>query len=444
LGTVNVPLNPLWREAELRHVLADAGARFVITVQKWHGQNYPARLANLLPELPRLERVIVCDGEPGDDGRFIAYSAVARNGGAPRPVTVTNTDPALLSYTSGTTGKPKGVLHTRGRLRGVIRANIGPHLWRSPLRCLLLPFPPYQSAGILGVVIALLAGGKVVLMDQFDPRRALELIQRERVTQIAASPTMLRLMLSMPGDYDLSSVRRITFSTEACPADLARALRERIGCHLQNMYGTTETMLITWTTPDDPWERAATTVGKPVPGVRVRIVDDARRDLPIGQTGEIAVQTKQMMIGYYNDPELTAQVLDRAGWYYTGDIGYIGADGYLRVVDRKKDLIIRGGQNIYPAEIEAYLQTHPAIQRAAVIGVPDSIGGEAVWAFIELYPGTTISTRAVLDFCRDHIAPYKIPERVHLVERLPLNGSGKVEKHKLREMAQQEKRNGTP
>ncbi len=197
-------------------------------------------------------------------------------------------------------------------------------------------------------------------------------------------------------------------------------------------------MIISWTMPHDPWERAATTVGKPVPGARVRIVDEARREVTIGQVGEIAVQTKQMMIGYYHAPELTAQALDRDGWYYTGDLGYLGADGYLRVVDRKKDMIIRAGQNIFPAEIEAYLQTHPAIRRAGVIGVPDALSGETVWAYIEAIPGASLTATAVLDFCRGQIAPFKIPEQVRFVERLPVNGSNKLEKYKLREMVGQE------
>jgi fatty-acyl-CoA synthase/long-chain acyl-CoA synthetase len=442
IRTVNVPLNPFWREQELRHVLADAGAKIVITQKEWFGQNYPAMLARILPDLPELKSVIVCDAEPdeisrfarNDNAIFLPYARVAISGRAPRAIPATMDDLILLAYTSGTTGKPKAVAHSSATMWGMPLARNLSHLFRSPLRCLLLPFAPYQYAGIFGAGATLFAGGKIVLMERFDPRRALELVERERATQIGLSPTMARLMLSAPDQarYDLSSVQRITFSTEPCPRDLAEALRARFKCHLQNFYGTTESMLIAWTTPDDPWERAATTVGKPVPGARVRIVDDARRAVPRGQPGEIAVQTKQMMIGYYNDPALTAQVLDRDGWYYTGDIGILGVDGYLRVMDRKKDLIIRGGQNIFPAEIEAYLHTHPAIRRTAVIGSPDSIAGETVHAYIEPIPGAQITATNVLDFCRGNIAPYKIPEQVFFVERLPVNGSNKVEKYKLR------------
>jgi acyl-CoA synthetase (AMP-forming)/AMP-acid ligase II len=303
-----------------------------------------------------------------------------------------------------------------------------------------LPFPPFQYAGLFGIFATLVTGGKVILMDRFDPQRALEYIQTEKVSQIGGSPTMYRLLLQTPGQerYDLSSVQRVTFSSEAMPCDLVQALYERLHCSLENFYGTTESQLVSWTSPQDTWERAATTVGKPVPGARVRIVDDERRPLPVGERGEIAVQTSQMMLGYCNDPELTAQVLDAEGWFYTGDIGYIGDDGYLRLVDRKKDMILRGGQNIYPVEIEQYLERHPAIRRAAVIGVPSEMGGEAVWAFLELQPGARLTVKEVLNFCRGQIAPFKIPEQVRFVERLPMTAANKVQKFRLREMAAQE------
>jgi fatty-acyl-CoA synthase/long-chain acyl-CoA synthetase len=233
-------------------------------------------------------------------------------------------------------------------------------------------------------------------------------------------------------------VQRLTFSSEPLPLDLAQALHERMGCNLENFYGTTESMLISWTSLEDTWERAATTVGKPVPGAQVRIVDDKRRPLPLGELGEIAVQTSQMMTGYYRDPELTAQILDTEGWFYTGDIGYVGEDGSLRLVDRKKDVIIRGGENIYPAEVEQYLERHPLIRRAGVIGVSSEVGGEAIWAYLELQPGAKLTAKEVLNFCRGQIAPFKIPAQVRFVERLPTTVTGKVQKFKLREMAARE------
>jgi fatty-acyl-CoA synthase len=440
LGNVNVPLNPLLGEHELRHILADCGAKVVITTQNWYGQDHVATLARLLPELPDLRYVIVRDADDGGGPTFLPLQDVMSLGKLLRRAKVSANDTVLISYTSGTTGWPKGVVHTQSRYWGIAVRAASPRLDLSPLRCLLLPYPPYHYAGLFGITVTLLAGGRVILMDRFDPQRMLEYIQKEKVSQIGGSPTMYRMLLSTPGQerYDLSSVQRLTFSSEPLPLDLAQALHERMGCNLENFYGTTESMLISWTSLEDTWEQAATTVGKPVPGAQVRIVDDEWRPLPVGEQGEIAVQTSQMMIGYYGDPELTAQVLDAEGWFYTGDIGYLGEDGYLRLVDRKKDMIIRGGENIYSAEVEGYLERHPLIRRAGVIGVPSGLDGEAVWAYLELQPGARLTAKEALNFCRGQIAPFKIPAQVRFVERLPTTVTGKVQKFKLREMAAQE------
>ena len=447
LGTIHVPLNPLLGEYELRYILADCGAKAVITTRQWYGIDHPARLARLLPELPELRHVLVHGATTGEcragwqpaDGRvFRPLASVMAAGQAPKPARISLHEPALLTYTSGTTGQPKGVLHSRA-WRGLAGLS-GSRLSLGALRCLLLPHPPHHFAGMFGIMAALLAGGKVILLDRFDPEQMLATIERERVTQIGGAPTMYQWLLQTPGQarYDLSSVQRITTSSEKVPPDLAQAIYERFGCSLENFYATTETNLISWTAVDDPWERAATTVGQPAPGVTVRIVDEARQPLPIGAPGEIAVRTPQIMLGYYNDPVLTAQVLDAGGWYYTGDIGYLGEDGYLRLVDRKRDLIIRGGQNIYPAEIEHYLERHPLIRRAGVVGLPGHLGSEEVWAFLEPHPGARLTVRDVLEFCRGQIAPFKIPDQVRFAARLPSTAAGKVQRFKLRELATQE------
>lgn len=355
-------------------------------------------------------------------------------------------DTVLISYTSGTTGQPKGVVPTQSRYWGLAVRAASPRLSLSPLRCLLLPFPPSHYAGLFGITVTLLAGGKVILMDRFDPQRALEYVQTEKVSQIGGSPTMYQWLLRTLGQerYDLSSVQRVTSSTEPISLDLAQALYERLHCSLENFYGTTESMLISWTGVDDTWEQAANTVGKPVPGAQVRIVDEQRRPLPVGARGEIAAQTSQMMMGYYRDEELTAQVLDNEGWFYTGDIGYLGEDGYLRLVERKKDVILRGGESIYPAEVEHYLEGHALIRRAGVVGVPGGAGSEEVWAYLELQPGATLTAKEVMSFCRGRIAPFKIPAQVRFVERLPATATGKVQKYRLRQLAAQETMTSTP
>jgi acyl-CoA synthetase (AMP-forming)/AMP-acid ligase II len=447
LGNVEVPLHPLLREHELRHILADCQASAVLTTRRWYGHDYPAMLARLLPDLPHLRAVVVHggdgDGAVNDHGcTFFSLDEVMTSGRPLRRVLISPKEVGRIAYTSGTSGLPKGVVHARDGYWGLLHPAAAPRLTPRLMRCVLLPFPLCYYSGWLGVVAGLLSGGKVFLVDRFHPQQMLEIIQRERVSLLAASPTMCRLLLRAPGQerYDLSSVQRIIFSTEPMPFDLAQALHERFHCSLEQVYGSNETGYATWTGLHDPWPQVATTVGRPVPGARLRIVDDERRPLPPGDAnaGEIAVQTAQMMSGYYRDPALTARVLDAEGWFYTGDVGYVGEDGYLRLVDRKSDLIIRGGQNIYPAEVELYLQRHPLVRRAGVVGVPRQTGGEAVWTFLEMLPGAVLTPTEVLNFCRGQIAPFKIPDQVRFVERLPTTVTDKVQRYKLREMAHDE------
>jgi acyl-CoA synthetase (AMP-forming)/AMP-acid ligase II len=440
LGTVEVPLNPLLREHELRHILTHCQANAVLTTQSWLGQDYPALLARLLPDLPDL-RTVVVEGAVGGDGRlFFSLDEVMEMGASLRRASLSAGETKRITYTSGTTGMPKGVVHTWDRIWGLVRPSIAPRLSPRLWRSTLLPFPMCYYSGLVGAIATLLSGGKLLMMDRFRARLAWELIEQERATQVGCSPTMFRLMLRLRGQerYDASAMRLVTYGSEPMPPELARALHERFQSPIEQNYGMNETGHITWTSLDDPPEIAATTVGKPVPGARLRILDDERQPRLDGEAGEVAVKTSQMMLGYHRAPELTAQVFDDEGWFYTGDVGYVGEDGNLRLVDRKNDVIIRGGQNVYPAEVEAYLELHSDVQRAGVVGVPSELGGQAVWAFVELVPGATLSAREVRSYCRGQIASFKVPSQVRFVERMPLSVTDKVQRYKLRELAAEE------
>jgi acyl-CoA synthetase (AMP-forming)/AMP-acid ligase II len=224
-----------------------------------------------------------------------------------------------------------------------------------------------------------------------------------------------------------------------CPPSLAKEIQRRFGCAVHIGFGTTETGGgIAATSLADSDERQAATVGRPMPGMEVRIVDERRHPLPVGQVGELACRSDSLMLGYYHAPELTAEVVDADGWYYTGDLALIDEQGYLHIVGRKKDVIIRAGQNIYPVEVEAFLASHPKIREAAVVGVPDPLGGEAAWAFIILKDGAEMTSQEVLDYCRSVLEPYKIPSRVRFLADFPRSDTGKPQKFKLKDEALRE------
>jgi fatty-acyl-CoA synthase len=441
LGTVHVPINPLLGEQDLLEILRHSGARVILTVRNWLGMRQVDLLKRLKPELPELQHVIVIpDGENGGEGLpagdgFLSHGEVLASGQAYPRKKFNPYNPNLLCYTSGTTGHPKGVLHSNARSWSFSLGDSLRRLSQQSLQCMLLPYPPNYFSGMFGIMVSLITGGKLVLMDRLDPIQMLETIQAEKVTQIGAPATIFRLMLAAArsGEYDLSSVRRLTFSSEKLSPDLARDLYDLFNCRQENYYGTTEAHLISWTDSQGAWQTAADSVGRPLPGVEIRIVDQQHQPLPTGESGEIAVRSPQMMLGYYRDPERTAQVLDQDGWNFTGDAGYIGQDGNLRVTGRISGLINRGGEKVLPEEVEAFLESHPAIRRAAVIGVPSQIAGEEIVAFILPQPGRTVDLEEVLQFCRGKIAPFKVPSDIRLVQQLPITPNGKIQKYKLRE-----------
>jgi acyl-CoA synthetase (AMP-forming)/AMP-acid ligase II len=441
IGTVHMPINPLLGERDLLEILRHSGARIILTRRNWYGLQQMDILMRLKPELPELKYVIVLsdpetgsENDPAQDG-LLSYQQVLANGRKHSKPKFNPDAPHLLCYTSGTTGHPKGVLHSYARTWSFNYLDSVKRLNRQSLQCLLLPYPPYYFSGMFGITMALFSGGKVVLMDRIDPTSILQIIEREKVTQIGASATIYRLILmaARENTYDLSSVRRLTFSSEKLSPDLARSLYDLFHCKLENYYGTTEAHLISWTDPGGAWESASNSVGHPLDGVEIRIVDRDRESLLNGEIGEIAVRSPQMMLGYYKDPEQTAEVLDSNGWLYTGDSGYIDQEKNLHLSGRISELINRGGEKILPEEVELFLESHPAIRRAAVIGVPNKLAGEDILAFILPQPGETIELEEVLHFSRGKIAPFKVPREIRLVQQLPFTANGKIQKYKLRE-----------
>jgi fatty-acyl-CoA synthase len=440
LGTVHMPLNPLLGEHELRQILRHSQAKVILTCLNWFGLKQVEVLERIKPDLPDLQTIVVIDPDEENTAIFhkgrgiLAYSTLLAMGLPCPRIKVRLTDPALLSYTSGTTGQPKGVLHSYARNWGISAGSIRQRIKREALQCLLLPYPPYHFAGMFGITSALLSGGKVILMDRIVPSQVLATIQKEKVTQIGAPPTIFKLLLAalQHGSFDLTSVKRLTFSSEKLSSQLAQALFEAFHCKLDNFYGTTEAHLISWTDQGD-WKSASDTVGKPLPGVEVRVVDLAHQPLPLGELGEFAVRTAQMMNGYFRDPVRTGQVLDDNGWLFTGDSGFIGQDGSLHLTGRVSDIIKRGGELVHPEEVETFLESHPAISSAAVVGLPNGLAGEEILAFIVATPGTRVDLEEVRRFCSGKIAAFKIPSDIRLVPQIPRTPTGKIQRFKLRE-----------
>ncbi|MBU0702664.1 MAG: AMP-binding protein, partial [Chloroflexi bacterium] len=423
-----------------QHLLGDSEAVAVITVAQLMNYDYLAMIEGIRPNLPNLRHVIAMGGDGDGDGKAVSLNGLLQA----QPTATVGAAPELddlltLLYTSGTTGFPKGVMHTHRNFALMIDSvlpMVEPGVWE----CILNPFPMFHYAGVLIGMMPALVGGKMVLMPAFNPQEALRLMARERVTMFAGVPTMLLLMLRMPDfdQYDLSSLRMTAAGAAPVPPELVYALKERLGCSVFNVYGMTETGVISVTTEDDPLEAPAHTVGRPMLDVEVKITDDERNELPVGEVGEIATRSATLLKGYYKRPEETAEAFDEEGWFYTGDIGKIDEDGYLRILDRKKDMLIRGGVNVFPAEVENFLVTHPKIQMAAVIGVPSPVGGERVRVYILPMEGAELTETEVMNYCRGQIAGYKLPDEVRFVESLPLSALRKVQKFKLREEAMKE------
>lgn len=459
LGAVAVPLNPQMRPAGLQEMLRDAEARVVILERALEEVHLPA------------VRQVVAAGNSGENlglGELLAYP--------PRPLPrpeVSPDDLAALLYTSGTTGRPKGAMHSHRSLIAPVAASVKlRELWlrrlnlgravdlaravtRYGTRLLRAAGRPqtflsttgwHTITGLEVLLQALLMGDRLVVMPRFHPREALRLVEQERVTILIAVPLAYQVMLSIleQETFDTSSLLICATGAAPCPPHLARAIRQRFGCAVHIGFGATETAGgIAATSLADSDEEQTETVGRPMPGVEVRIVDEARRPLPPGKIGELACRFEGVMLGYHRAPERTAEVLDEEGWYYTGDLAWMDERGYLHIVGRKKDVIIRGGQNIYPEEVESYLVAHPKIRQAAVVGVPGALGEESVWAFICLEEQGEMTAQEVLDYCRAGLEPFQIPSQVRFLSELPQGEPGKSQKFKLREIALAEQSEGS-
>lgn len=455
MGAVLVGLNGWWKADEIVYALADSGAKVLVA-----DRDRFARIADRLEELPDLEAVYLIDCDPSlfggtGGGRVpvLPFGLLTTSPLAALPeVAIAEDDPAVILYTSGTTGRAKGAISTHRMMIANVQNTFymtvaASLLWGSndlagggqPVA--LITSPLFHASGChSGIVLGMAAGIKIVLtVGRFDPEKALRLIQDEAVTVFTTVPTMVARVVEHPSrhDYDLSSVRTVAYGGSPSGSRLQKAIQEtfpQVGM-IRNAYGLTESASTVTVNSGPELADRPDSVGRPVPGVEVRIIGaggDSVLRSGSGEAGEIWLKGAQIMPGYWGDPEATAESVTE-GWLHTGDIGYLDDEGYLFVTDRAKDMIIRGGENVYCVEIEDRLVQHPGVGDAAVIGVAHPILGEEVKAIVQVEPGSNLTADELRAWVREKLADFKVPAYVELrTERLPRNASGKLLKNLLR------------
>ena len=437
-GLVLVNVNPAYRTRDLSFILRKSGMRALVLRESDARTNYRAILEEAASDktLP-LEHAIWI----GQD----SWRSLINNDGALEPVPADVNDVVNIQYTSGTTGSPKGVLLThRGLLNNA--ASMASWLGYSEVDRCCWPFPLYHCAGcVLGVLSTMTAGSAMIFPSaQFDALAALEAIEAERCTVLAGVPTMFIAELEHPDfkRFDLSSLRAAVMGGALCPIELMKRVLSDMHCReVAIIYGQTEASpIITMSPPGDPVESRVSTVGCAFPNVEVKVVRPGTNEaIPCGEQGEICSRGYLVMEGYDGDDEATTRTIDPEGWLHTGDLGVMLPDGHFQITGRAKEMLIRGGENIFPREIEEFLFTHPKIADVAVVGLPDRKLGEAVLAWIRLKAGSTATHDEIRLFCDGRIAHFKIPQFIRFVDAFPMTVTGKIQKFRIREIEMQER-----
>jgi long-chain acyl-CoA synthetase len=413
-GGIVVPMNPLLKGREVRFYLEDPGAKILFA---WHGfQEEASEGAN-----DACADLIVV--QPGEFEQLVQHADPVHE-----MAEVEGSDTAVLLYTSGTTGKPKGAELTHSNLKRNVEVTLKTLIQIDEHDTLLGALPLFHSFGqTCGLNCGVAAGARLTLIPRFDPDKALEIIERDQVTIFEGVPTMYTAMLNSDkkDEVDLSCLRLCVSGGSAMPGEIMRAFEEQFGCKVLEGYGLSETSPVaSFNHPDR--ERMEGSIGTPIEGVEMRVVDENRREVAQGEVGEIAIRGHNIMKGYWDRPDATSESIDEDGWFYTGDMAYVDEDGFFFIVDRKKDMIIRGGYNVYPREIEEVLYEHEAVAECAVLGVPDDQMGEEVGAAVVLKGGQDTSEDDLREYVKEQVASYKYPRKIWFEEELPKGPTGKI------------------
>ncbi len=436
LGVILVNINPAYRTNELEYALGQSGCRFLFAAPECRGTDFVAMVDAVAHALPALERAVFFGSEEWDE--------LAGFGGGPAPgemEALDVDDPINIQYTSGTTGFPKGATLTHHNIlnNAWLLAQL---LGYSERDRVCVPVPLYHCFGMVIGNLACTASGAAIVYpaETFDPEATLRACAQERCTSLYGVPTMFIAELGHPdfAQFDLGSLRTGIMAGSPCPVEVMKRVADEMGIEQMSIaFGQTETSPVsTFVRVDDTLEHRCSTVGQVMPHTEIKIIDPATgRVQPRGEPGEFCARGYLVMRGYWNDPERTRESIDEGGWMHSGDLATIDEQGYVRIVGRIKDMVIRGGENIYPREIEEFLYTHPDIADVQVIGVPDARYGEELMAWIVPRPGVALSEEDVRDFCRGQIARFKIPRYLKFVQEFPMTVTGKVQKFKMREQA---------
>ena len=456
IGAIMVCINPAYRLYELEYALNKVECKALITDESFKTSDYLGMLNTLAPELeycapgalastklPKLKHVIRM-GTSSSAGmhnfdQICELATDADRAALLRLQTQLKPDDAInIQFTSGTTGNPKGATlsHCNILNNGYLT---GEAMRLTPADKLCIPVPLYHCFGMVLAVLACVPHGATMVFpgEAFDPQQTLQTVQDERCTALHGVPTMFITELDHPNfsSFDLSSLRTGIMAGAPCPIEVMKRVISDM--HMRDIliaYGQTELSPINnITLPDDSLERRTETVGRAMPWVEVKVIDEAGHVVPVGEKGEICTRGYSVMQGYWNDPEKTAETIDAAGWLHSGDIATMDAFGYVRIVGRIKDMIIRGGENVYPREVEEFLYQHPAISEVQVFGIPDKKMGEEVCAWVQVNEGATLSADDIKAFCKDQITHFKIPRHIRFVSEYPMTVTGKIQKFVMRD-----------
>lgn len=441
LGAITTGINTRFRRQEIGYILQHSGAKVLLAVDSWHQADFRAAVGALRGGLPELREILWAEAAQLTASTTAAAERLFPDAAEPCDYKeVAPEDPAAIVFTSGTTGVPKGACYTHRSILAL--AEIETRRYADGV----IPFRKHLAAGLSFAHIGTMArigiqishAGMSILHDAFDAAAVLEVIEREHLSHLGGIPTQIIMLLEHPERprRDLSSLRSILIGGAPSSPALLRRIAEVFGATISVRYSSTEVGIATASLAGDPPEILATTVGKPTPGVELRIVDESNQPLATGQVGEVVVRSPATMRAYWRAPDATAKVIDAEGWIHTGDVGFLDAEGYLRLKGRRSEMFIRGGYNVFPEEVENLLAKHPKVGRVAVLGVPDDVFGEIGWAFVVARDRNDAPTlEEIRAFVGEELASFKRPDGLTVVAELPLTPMFKVDKRALREYA---------